>query len=119
MKLHSNATLTPTGRLSLVHAVKQDEMTLNAAAAAFKVSTVTARKCVQRFGVEGAVGLQDRSSRPARLRAPTPPKVICRIERLRRQRMTGARIAKLTGVSTTTVSRVLKRLPEISTSERS
>jgi transposase InsO family protein len=85
-------------------------MTLNAAAAAFKVSTVTVRKWVQRFGAEGSVGLQDRSSRPARLRAPTPPKVIRRIEQLRRQRMTGARIAELTGVSTATVSRVLKRL---------
>jgi transposase InsO family protein len=110
MKLHSNAKLTPKGRLALVRAVKQDKLTLNAAAAAFKVSTVTARKWVQRFGAEGAAGLADRSSRPARLRAPTPPKVIRRIEQLRRSRMTGARIAALTGVSSATVSRVLKRL---------
>jgi transposase InsO family protein len=110
MKLHSNAKLTPKGRLALVQAVKQEKMTLNAAAAAFKVSTLTARKWVQRFTLEGPAGLQDRSSRPARLRAPTPPKVIRRIEQLRRSRMTGARIAELTGVSTATVSRVLKRL---------
>lgn len=110
MKLHSNAKLTPKGRLALVRAVTQEKMALNAAAAAFKVSTVTARKWVQRFGSDGPTGLQDRSSRPIRLRAPTPPKVIKRIEQLRRQRMTGARIAAMTGVSSATVSRVLKRL---------
>ncbi len=110
MKLHSNAKLTPKGRLALAQAIKRGEMSLEAAAAASKVSTRTARKWVQRFEAEGVAGLQDRSSRPVRLRAPTPPKVIRRIEQLRRQRMTGARIAELTGVSTATVSRVLKRL---------
>ena len=96
MKLHSNAKLTPKGRLAL--------------AQAFKVSERTARKWVQRFEAEGPAGLQDRSSRPMHLRAATPPKVVRRIEQLRRERMTGARIAELTGVSTATVSRVLRRL---------
>ena len=110
MKLHSNAKLTPKGRLALAYSVRRDGVTLEAAAAASKVSVRTARKWVHRFDAEGAAGLQDRSSRPLRLRAATPPRVIKRIEQLRRQRMTGARIAELTGVSTSTVSRVLKRL---------
>ena len=110
MKLHSNAKLTPKGRLALAQAVKEGRLTLNAAAAAFKVSERTARKWVQRFEAEGPAGLQDRSSRPMHLRAATPPKVVRRIEQLRRERMTGARIAELTGVSTATVSRVLRRL---------
>lgn len=110
MKVHSNAKLTPKGRLALVRSVTQEKVTLNAAAAAFSVSTVTARKWIQRFSSAGVAGLQDRSSRPMRLRMPTSPKTIKRIEQLRRQRLTGARIAALTGVSSATVSRVLKRL---------
>jgi len=64
VKLHSNAKLTPKGRLALAQAVKEGRLTLNAAAAAFKVSERTARKWVQRFEAEGPAGLQDRSSRP-------------------------------------------------------
>ena len=59
---------------------------------------------------EGLAGLQDRSSRPHRLRKPTPPEVIERIESLRRQRMPGKEIATTVGVSPATVSRVLQRL---------
>jgi len=55
-------------------------------------------------------GLQDRSSRPHRLRQPTPQTVVEEIERLRRQRWTGKQIAAETGVSPATVSRVLQRL---------
>jgi len=55
-------------------------------------------------------GLQDRSSRPRRLRRPTPQAVVEQIERLRRQRWTGKRIAAETGVSPATVGRVLRRL---------
>lgn len=110
MKLHSNAKLTPKGRLALAQAVKRGELSIDAAAAAFNVTSRTARKWTARFEAEGLGGLQDRSSRPNKLRSPTPGRVIKRIEQLRRQRMTGARIAELVGVSSSTVSRVLKRL---------
>jgi transposase len=70
----------------------------------------TVRKWVARFQAEGAAGLQDRSSRPHRLQCPTPPAIVARIETLRRQRWTGAQIARETGVSKATVSRVLRRL---------
>jgi hypothetical protein len=52
-----------------------------------------AAKGRDRFEQEGLAGLQDRSSRPHRLRKPTPPEVIERIESLRRQRMPGKEIA--------------------------
>ena len=51
-----------------------------------------------------------RSSRPHRLHRPTPQAVILEIERLRRQRWTGNKIAVEVGVSPATVSRVLRRL---------
>ena len=54
--------------------------------------------------------MQDRSSRPHRLRQPTPAAVVEEIERLRRQRWTGKQIAVKVGVSPATVSRVLRRL---------
>ena len=54
--------------------------------------------------------MQDRSSRPHRLRRPTPQAIVETIERLRRQRWTGKQIAAEAGVSPATVSRVLRRL---------
>ncbi len=70
----------------------------------------TVRKWVERYRREGLAGLQDRSSRPHRLRRPTAQAVIEEIERLRRQRWTGKQIAAQVGVSPATVSRVLRRL---------
>jgi transposase InsO family protein len=109
MKIHKNARLTPRGRLELARAVLQGGVSLVQAAERAKVSTRTAGKWVRRFKAEGEAGLADRSSRPARLRAPTPPRVVRRIEKLRRERMTMARIAAQLGVSETTVGRVLAR----------
>jgi len=70
----------------------------------------TVRKWVARYREEGPPGLQDRSSRPKRLHQPTPQAVVEQIEALRRQRLTGKAIAAATGVSSATVSRVLRRL---------
>ena len=55
-------------------------------------------------------GLADRSSRPCRLRAPTLAELVARVESLRRQRWTGFRIARQTGLSRATVNRILVRL---------
>ncbi len=70
----------------------------------------TIRKWVTRHRTEGPAGLHDRSSRPHRLRCPTPQEVVRKIEQLRRQRWTGTQIAVESGVSPATVSRVLRRL---------
>jgi len=77
-------------------------------AAAFSTTVKTVNKWVRRFRAEGPGGLEDRSSRPRRLHKPTPPEVVEQIIFLRRQRFCGRQIAKETGVSPATVSRVLR-----------
>jgi transposase InsO family protein len=109
MDIHKNARLTPHGRERLAQMIVSGQ-TPKAASEAAGVCPRTARKWRDRFEQEGLAGLQDRSSRPHRLRRPTPPEVIARIESLRRQRLPGKEIAAQVGVSPTTVSRVLKRL---------
>lgn len=110
MNIHKNARLTPHGRERLARAVIERGLTPEAAARDAGVSPRTAFKWIARFKAGGVAALQDKPSRPHRLRAPTPDAVVARIETLRRQRMSGARIAKITGVSPATVSRILKRL---------
>jgi transposase InsO family protein len=109
MDIHKNARLTPLGRERMVNLVLSGQ-TPKAVAEAVGVCPRTVRKWVDRYKAEGLAGLHDRSSRPDRLRQPTPQDTIDRIEALRRQRLTGKTIAAETGVSPATVSRVLKRL---------
>jgi transposase len=109
MDIHKNARLTPLGREHMVNMVLSGQ-TPKAVSEALGVCPRTVDKWVKRFQAEGLAGLQDRSSRPDHLRQPTPQVIVDRIEALRRQRLTGKAIATETGVSTTTVSRVLKRL---------
>jgi transposase InsO family protein len=109
MDIHKNARLTPHGRERLARMIGSGQ-TPQAASEAVGVCPRTGRKWRARFEQEGQAGLQDRSSRPHRLRQPTPPEVIERIASLRRQRMPGNEIAATVGVSASTVSRVLKRL---------
>ena len=109
MDIHKNARLTPHGRERLAQMIVSGQ-TPEAASEAAGVCPRTGRKWRDRFEQEGLAGLQDRSSRPKRLRQPTPPEVVERIASLRRQRMPGQEIATTVGVSPATVSRVLKRL---------
>ena len=109
MDIHKNARLTPRGREHLVNMVLSGQ-TPKAAGEAVGVCPRTVRKWVGRFGAGGWAGLHDRSSRPHRLRQPTPQPVIDRVEVLRRQRWTGAAIAAELAISPATVSRILKRL---------
>jgi len=110
MDIHKNARLTPHSRADLVHRVLVEGQSRKAVATALRVAVRTVSKWVERFEAEGPGGLLDRSSRPHRMRAPTPEGTLERIEVLRRQRWTGEQIARETGVSPATVSRVLKRL---------
>src|SRR3954447_8426075 len=109
MNIHKNARLVPRGRERIVRQVASGQ-TPEAVAEAAGVCPRTVRKWVDRYRSEGPAGLQDRSSRPHRLRRPTPQAVVEEIERLRRQRWTGQQIAAETAVSPATVSRVLRRL---------
>ena len=110
MDVHKNARLTPAGREIMVRRVVEGGQTPKALSAAVGVCPRTVQKWVKRFRAEGLAGLRDRSSRPRHLRRPTPSETVARIEALRRQRWTGAQIARDTGVSTATVSRTLRRL---------
>jgi transposase InsO family protein len=109
MNVHKNARLTPRGRERLVRQVASGQ-TPEAAARAAGVCPRTVRKWVERYRSEGLSGLSDRSSRPHRLRRPTPAAIVDEVERLRRQRYTGKQIAAELAISPATVSRILRRL---------
>jgi transposase InsO family protein len=79
-----------------------------AVATAFGIDVKTVKKWIARWRAEGPAGLEDRSSRPHRLRKPTRPEVVEQIIGLRRLRLCGQQIAKETGVSPATVSRILR-----------
>ena len=108
MNVHKNARLTPHGRERIVHQVQSGQMP-KAVAQAAGVCPRTVRKWVDRHRREGLAGLSDRSSRPHRLRRPTPPAVVEQVEALRRGRRTGKQIAAELRISPATVSRILKR----------
>lgn len=110
MNIHKNARLTPSGRAELARTVLEGGQSIAQVAKAFHVCAKTARKWTERFRQAGAEGMADRSSRPRRLRKPTPQAAIDEIIALRRQRFTGKHIAKVAGVSAATVSRVLNRV---------
>jgi len=110
MDVHQNARLTPVGREIMVRRVVGAGEAAKDVAVAMGVCEKTVRRWVRRYLGEGASGLRDRSSRPHQLRAPTPVETVARIEALRRERWTGAQIARDCGISPATVSRVLCRL---------
>jgi transposase len=107
---HYHARLTIHGREVLCRAVVEGRLSLCEAAAEHGLSRQTAAKWVRRYREQGVAGLQDRSSRPHRLRRPTSGELVRRVEALRRERWTGHRIAHQTGLSRATVSRILRRL---------
>jgi len=110
MDYHQHARLTVFSREQMAKTVLEEGFTLKLAAASFNVSAKTAAKWVCRYRELGVAGLRDRNSRPQRLRQPTSPELVSRVEALRRERWTGQRIAQQTGLSRATVSRILRRL---------
>ena len=109
MNTHKNARLTFVRRQEMVRDMVEQGMTPTAAAAVHGVSAPTVRKWLGRFLAHGAVGLRDASSRPrVSPRAIAPERALVIVE-LRRRRLTQARIARSTGISESTVSRVLNR----------
>jgi transposase InsO family protein len=108
MNVHKNARLTPRSRAGLVRRVLVEGQSAKAVAMAFGVDAKTVAKWVGRFEVEGPMGLEDRSSRPQKLHRPTPTETVEQVIALRRERLCGQQIAKETGVSPATVSRILR-----------
>src|ERR1700738_4296607 len=110
MDYHHHARLTIHSREQLAKRVLAGELSLNSAAAEFKLSRQSAAKWVRRFGQGGAAALRGCSSRPQRPPRSISAEQVTGIEQLRRQRWTGVRIAQTIGLSRATVSRVLTRL---------
>ena len=109
MDTHKNASLTPRGREAMARSVIEWGLS-KAAARRFDTTPKTVAKWVARLRAEGATGLRDRSSRSPSSPGQTPPAACERVEALRRQRHTGEQIAAEVGVSSATISRILKRL---------
>ncbi len=110
MDYHYHARLVVHSREQLAKSVLEGRLSLKRAAASFKLSRQSAAKWVRRYRQHGVAGLKDRSSRPQRSPRATPQDRVMEIERLRRERWTGVRIAQQLGLSRATVSRVLRRL---------
>jgi transposase InsO family protein len=108
MDIHKNARLTLRSREALVETVKRG-LGFSRAAASFRVTPKTAAKWVRRFHSEGAAGLLDRSSRPHHSPRTTSSGQVARVVELRRQHHPAYQIARSTGISPATVSRILRR----------
>jgi transposase InsO family protein len=109
MDIHKNARLSFRSRESLARFVVEQGFTRKAAAAAFRVSAKTAGKWVERFRLAGVAGLVDRSSRPHRSPRRLAESLFARVVELRRGHMPGYEIARRTGASPASVSRILRR----------
>jgi transposase InsO family protein len=109
MKLHASARLSLIGRQLLVDRIERESWTVCAAAESAGISERTARKWLARWRVEGAGGLRDRSSAPARVANKTDAQTVAAILALRRVKFTAAEIAELLERPLSTVSAVLKR----------
>jgi transposase InsO family protein len=110
MDLHANAALSLNKRRLLCGRVVEEQWTLTKAAAAAEVSVRCARKWVERYRIEGELGLADRSSAPTRVANRTPEDRVQAIAALRRVRFTAAEIAELLGMALSTVSGILTRV---------
>jgi len=110
MDYHQNARLMIHQREQLARKVLDERCTLKLAAASFNVSAKTAAKWVRRYRANGVADLRDRSSRPHRSPRQTDMAMVAQVERLRRLRWNGWRIARELALSRATVSRILRRL---------
>jgi len=108
VNIHKNARTTPHSRAEIARRVVLEGYAPGAVAAAFGVCLKTVWKWVTRFKAGGLEALADRSSRPHRLHKPTPQAVREIVIDLRRLRRPGCEIARNTGVSASTVSRILR-----------
>lgn len=108
MNVHKNARLTAKGREVLVQRLERGERACDVACA-MGVSVRTVYKWRHRYRQHGLAGLQDRSSRPRRIPALTPTVVQTQVILLRKQKRTYDRICEQTGLSRSTVARILVR----------
>ena len=104
-----NARTTPRSRMLIVERLEAGS-TVAAVASAFGVDGRTVRKWRDRFRVEGAAGLGDRSSRPHSCPFRLDAAAETEIAVLRRQRLSGPAIARRLGRPISTVGKALRRI---------
>ena len=109
MQLHGNARTSPYIRREIVRRVLEQAEPAKDTAAALGVSVRTIYKWLRRYREEGEAGLQDRSSRPLRCPHRTDARVVRRIQRLRRHKLTAWEISQRVGLPRSTVSDCLSR----------
>jgi len=105
MDIHKNARTTPHSRAAIVTRVTELGESIKGVARAIGVTPKTVRKWLAR--ARGGDSLQDRSSRPQHVPTATPRELVAHVERLRRQRWTGAEIAARLQLGRATVARYL------------
>lgn len=110
MNIHKNARLVPQGRLLMVLRIEDEGWKVADAARAAGLSKRRAYEWLARYRAGGEIALHDKSSTPARYRDRPPSERDGEIERLRRQRWTGERIARELGIPRSTVGAVLRRM---------
>jgi hypothetical protein len=107
---HANAALTPRHRLRLARLIVEEGWPVAQAAAFFHVAWPTAKRWADRYAAMGADGMTDRSSRPHRMPARTPPRLVRKVVALRwRQRLGPVAIGAQLGMPASTVHAVLTR----------
>lgn len=109
MDYHKNAPWTAVSRGRLARLVIEESVGLQAAAARFSVSPKTAAKWVARYRQLGVAGLADRSSRPHHSPRQINSFLLEKVVALRRGHMPGYEIARRTGLSPASISRILRR----------
>jgi transposase InsO family protein len=107
---HANAALTPRARLRLARLIVDEGWSVSMTAKMFQVSWPTAKRWSSRYAESGPAAMADRSSRPHRCPAKTPPVLVRRIVRLRwRLRFGPVQIAGRLAMAASTVYAVLVR----------
>lgn len=107
----ANAALTPRHRLRIARLIIDDGWAVADAAHQFNVSWPTAKRWADRYAAMGAVGMEDRSSRPHRSPNRTAPELVRRIGHLRwKQRLGPVGIGWKLDMPASTVHAVLVRL---------
>lgn len=108
MDMHENARTTRHSRMLMIDRL-HDGWTVLGVAEALGVTPKTVRKWRDRFQIEGAAGLVDRTSRPHNSPTKLDEPVEAEIETCRRQRMTGPAIARRLRRPLSTIGAVLRR----------